>query len=307
MKDLLCLTSDAVPLVEVCNEMNVAPEYGLLASNVVHSLAVGLPEESNGRNGGAISSHLSRLCGKASKHPTLYEEIQVFGREFKCEGRNLLRPLTSFTVFADNEGRYNGFEITYNRNHKEPRDIAILDRNRDLVTKFFKKRRIKHLSYFFLPVPDEFADAYHRGFEGFRWPSTLTNPESAASADFDSFPALGVLGYVGYRVGKNGKSEEERREILRELFSSTQLPPVSEEELREAWGGSESAMRLRRIGESIARFCRGAKNQDHEFADYSEAISDWESDLAWLKREFYAGRFNTNFEWPQTLREHLAI
>lgn len=61
----------------------------------------------------------------------------------------------------------------------------------------------------------------------------------------------------------------------------------------KSWGEPESPKRLKRIADNIASYPGGMSNRPNPS---EQAIEDWESDLEWLRKEFYHGHFT--FQWP---------
>jgi hypothetical protein len=114
----------------------------------------------------------------------------------------------------------------------------------------------------------------------------------------DVWPHVGLLSYAGYAVGANGKQELERHEILSRVFTMATIPRLESEAYVLSWGSARSAARLRKMAESIAAFCRNAKRK--WTSDMDTATEEWESDLAWLKRTYYDGKFDGKFTWPRT-------
>ena len=131
----------------------------------------------------------------------------------------------------------------------------------------------------------------------FAWPSTSAEP---GKGDFDlgDWPKIGMLKFLGYSVGVNGKMKSNRQKILRDLFQMLQLPKVDNQSYVDAWGSSESSARLKKMAHSIAAFCRAARRRDEDAM--SVAIDEWEEDLAWLKTSYYVGKFDRQFQWPET-------
>ena len=98
-------------------------------------------------------------------------------------------------------------------------------------------------------------------------------------------PPLGVLRDMGYRAGQSGLLPYQRREVLRRVLFVKLVAnsPWTEEYIRE-WGEPGTYGRLgktTRVLASLARIARRKKT-----ADMSEAIDDWESDLAWLNETY---------------------
>ena len=100
------------------------------------------------------------------------------------------------------------------------------------------------------------------------------------------------LWICGYRVGGNGLPPLDRTRLLNYFFRNP-LPSVVQKHCGDEYGEPGSEQRLRRMAHCIARNCRTFKRRDRE--RYSEAIDNWERDLAYLKRAYYhAG----TFPWP---------
>jgi hypothetical protein len=138
-----------------------------------------------------------------------------------------------------------------------------------------------------------------RGWQpGFQWPSTDVKSGEQSEIASLSWPKVGLLSYLGYSVGSSGKSEAHRRTILAEAFQRKVLPNVDSPEYLAQWGRPCSTLRLQKMAESIAAFCRNAKRR--HAVTLQTAIFQWEADLAWLKKEFYIGRFDRSFSWPNT-------
>ena len=133
--------------------------------------------------------------------------------------------------------------------------------------------------------------------ETFQWPKTEAEPGEQPIGQTD-WPQLGMLRFLGYSVGQNGELRTTRQRILRELFYKLDLPKVENQAYVDEWGAPESGARLRKMAQSIAAFCRGARRRD-EFT-LSVAIEEWEEDLAWLKTTYYDGKFDRQFQWPET-------
>ncbi|WP_425004481.1 hypothetical protein [Mycolicibacterium sp. S3B2] len=104
------------------------------------------------------------------------------------------------------------------------------------------------------------------------------------SFDTGSWQPTGVLREMGYKVGKQGLSTTERREILRRVYSVELVAGSADAQgyVRE-WGPPASTARLAKMVNSIAAFSRNAKRRN---TDYSEAIADWEEDLDWLTETY---------------------
>jgi len=114
----------------------------------------------------------------------------------------------------------------------------------------------------------------------FVWPSTVALSGSG-SFEIDQSPDIGMLVFLGYHVGRiNGLNVGTRRVILDHVYLGT-LPPFEGPAYYKSWGEPESATRLQKLAESIASFTRSAKRRGR--VRMSDAISDWEADLDYLK------------------------
>ena len=128
----------------------------------------------------------------------------------------------------------------------------------------------------------------------FVWPSTAGG-NGDGSLRFDAWHKEGMLSYLGYKVGAtDGEAPGTRQRILDAAFCEI-LPPVNDPDYHQAWGQPETAARLKRLANEIARFARHAKSK--RSADMSSAIEDWESDLRYLYDTYYVRRFG--FGWPR--------
>lgn len=130
---------------------------------------------------------------------------------------------------------------------------------------------------------------------GFDWPKTSIVPGvDVLPGGPDGWPQVGLLKHLGYQVGTNGTDRVKRRRILRNAFIG-RLPNVVDDSYMQGWGEPNTKKRLRKLAYSIASFTCLSKRKRNPS---QKAIDDWEEDLAWLKKEFYHGRFT--FSWPDT-------
>jgi hypothetical protein len=83
--------------------------------------------------------------------------------------------------------------------------------------------------------------------------------------------------------------------IALEFKRSLQIVTERRDNMAE-WGAPSTGPRLRKMVESLAAFARNAKRRDAR--RLSVAIAEWESDLDYLKRTYYVGRYD--FVWPDT-------
>ena len=147
--------------------------------------------------------------------------------------------------------------------------------------------------------------AFRAGHEGLEfvsqgWPGWVqafvgpnrSSPSTRSAFDFEVEES--PLRVMGYTVGQQGEQEETRHEILRRAFSE-HLPIVGSSGYMQQWGEPASAQRLKKIADNLSTYCRNARNRANP---PQEAISDWESDLEWLRVEYYHGHMQ--FHWPST-------
>lgn len=133
------------------------------------------------------------------------------------------------------------------------------------------------------------------GDEEFLWPTTEIGQSRGATRGI-AFRGEGMLSYLEYRVGKTyGLSSVERQAILERVFKG-KLPAVFDPTYMAEWGAPKSALRLRKMAESLAAFVRNAKRNDE--LKLNEAIRQWEQDLLFLYERYYVGKFG--FGWPIT-------
>jgi hypothetical protein len=72
------------------------------------------------------------------------------------------------------------------------------------------------------------------------------------------------------------------------------LPPIESPSYMKEWASPQSAVRLKKMANSIASFARQAKRRRN--ADMREAVQSWEADLQMLYDEYYVEKFG--FGWP---------
>lgn len=139
-----------------------------------------------------------------------------------------------------------------------------------------------------------------RGMQ-FPWPEWNAD-EDPPPSDLEQQVEASPLVKLEYRVGKtHGLPTNTRRQILSDAFTSSQLPladfvygvrPAKRREYMDSWGGPRSRTRLRRIAWHLAMLVSmHARLRNHEVA-----VADWETDLAWLKKQYYS-KF-MRFHWP---------
>ncbi len=131
----------------------------------------------------------------------------------------------------------------------------------------------------------------------FEWPLTDVYPSQGILSDFDA-PESGVLKLCGYHVGQTGIPEYERHQILRMVFTG-KLPFVGDSEHMQKWNTARTPYRLQKMANTIASLTKNRKKERNGSEKYRYAISDWEVDLAWLKKEYY-DKMSFQFQWPST-------
>ena len=130
----------------------------------------------------------------------------------------------------------------------------------------------------------------------FAWPGTAIMPGQKALSNDHFDYERGVLSFLGYRVGRSGVGKRKRHAVLVYTFND-RLPMVGSLEYMEEWGKPKSGKRLKKMADSLASFARNG--QSNERQDMSEAVNQWIDDLAWLKSEYYDGKFDRKFRWPR--------
>jgi len=106
----------------------------------------------------------------------------------------------------------------------------------------------------------------------------------------------GVLGVFGYSVGEElNLSKSERRRALDAVFKLN-IPPIFGWDQLNQWGEPKTPLRLQKMANCLASFARNAKHR--KTRGLVTAITRWESDLAYLKKRYYRGKFK--FGFPDT-------
>lgn len=129
----------------------------------------------------------------------------------------------------------------------------------------------------------------------FQWPTTEASGGVKELDDSYFQHQQGLLGFVGYRVGANGVGASQRQDLLDSVYLD-QLPSLNSKEYMSEWGEPSTDTRLKKIAESIAAFTRNAKRRNPQLM--SVAISEWESDLSYMKDKYYT--HNVYFVWPDS-------
>lgn len=234
--------------------------------------------------------------------------VVVGEKEYNCAGQFLIdglcldKPLGGFPL---------PFPFWIERNNIE--DKIIFTRSRTLHDVKFISQQMFLASLFTGrdwddPLPEPWAGhaRNHAGLkylqgarkDGFAWPSTQASPGVGDLPEERDWPQIGLLAYAGYNVGVNGKPEQLRRRILAHTFERQILPKLESQQYILEWGSACSAARLKKMAYSIAAFCKNAKRRND--STMGTAIQEWEADLAWLKVQYYEGKFDGAFPWPKS-------
>ena len=130
----------------------------------------------------------------------------------------------------------------------------------------------------------------------FKWPHTNIYPGKGLFNPTKELMQIGVLAMMGYHVGRvHGIGDSLRHEILKSAYTSD--IPFVECDYMKAWSVPKTHWRLKKIAYCLASFAKNAKRKSNWYS-YRQCIEEWESDLAWLKRNFYDGVYNSKFDWP---------
>jgi hypothetical protein len=131
------------------------------------------------------------------------------------------------------------------------------------------------------------------------WPREAKATQAEALAGNQFSYTHGVLSYMGYRVGKvSTLTQERRRRVLDYVFLGA-IPQVNDRQYMRTWGQPNTAMRLRKLANSLATFTRNARRKQGK--NFAQAIAEWEEDLAYLKQRYYDRR-PRDWKWPKTVR-----
>lgn len=149
---------------------------------------------------------------------------------------------------------------------------------------------------------DDESGATDENADYFPWPSTAVMDQGSALAGRHFDYQDGVLSFLGYQVGKTSPLSVGERRLVLDYVYFEELPQVQSRTYMNGWGGADTSNRLKKMADSIASFTRDAKRKDIKSGKkvYKVAVSHWEADLAYLKREYYDGVYDSRFPWPDT-------
>ena len=132
------------------------------------------------------------------------------------------------------------------------------------------------------------------------WPAEA-HPDAAAALNSEKFiHATGMLKVMGYGVGKKSAVSVDRRLAILSYVFMGRLPPVNDTHYMQEWGRPRSNRRLRKIANSLATFARNARRK--KSGSWDQAITNWEADLAYLKKRYYNKRAR-DWKWPEAVRK----
>lgn len=98
-------------------------------------------------------------------------------------------------------------------------------------------------------------------------------------------PAQGILKDMGYRVGKNGLSLTQRRQILHRTFQVQLVAPLTmPTDYIAEWGDRCSYARFTKMDKVLGGLAAKAERKTKN--DMSEAIRNWREDQAWLRQTY---------------------
>ena len=158
-----------------------------------------------------------------------------------------------------------------------------------LMEEFLKRHLAPHLTD--TPKVEPNSDYF-----SFRWPKTDA-PIGDGQLSSPDWLEIGLLKHLGYTVGTSkGKPRLQRQTILKRVFELNEIPNFAPSEFVAEWGSSSSARRLKKMAYSMAAFCKNAKRKRRSIM--TRAVENWEDDLAWLKIQYYDGKFDKEFNWP---------
>jgi len=133
-----------------------------------------------------------------------------------------------------------------------------------------------------------------RELESFPWVSTKAVVGSG-KLEIKDWDKTGLLSAAGYETGANGLDEKSRRDILDAVYTQ-EIPANFKMTDLKKWGKPKTGTRLKKLADCLASFTRNEKR--NYTGDYSVSISERETDLKYLKKKYYNGRYD--FGFPNT-------
>jgi hypothetical protein len=116
---------------------------------------------------------------------------------------------------------------------------------------------------------------------------------SVQEIDANDWSQESPLFKLGYTAREGALSQNERREKLTEAYTASIDKYVDSENENLRWGRPNSAQRLYAMASFISWLC------DFQGRTRPNAFQKWDSDLRWLKQNYYHNRMR--FKWPITI------
>lgn len=134
----------------------------------------------------------------------------------------------------------------------------------------------------------------HREFS-WPWTASVQDSDSVVEWEEQDWNLESPLMKMGYSARADGPSQDMRRNVLESAFTKQDLLRDSAEEQRTRWGAAYSSQRLYAISHFINWLIgfQGGTSPD--------ARSKWQSDLDWLKENFY--KKTMRFAWPNVTKQ----
>lgn len=153
-----------------------------------------------------------------------------------------------------------------------------------------QKKEVDDLEMFFCQSKNKLLGFCHRNGDYFKWDYKGIYPGPSIFHHKKMDEESGVLATMGYHVGNSSSLlPHQRREILRKAYED--YIPFVEGNYMLKWGAPKTPKRLKRIAEYLVYLItERTEAQNQDFQDNTTCIADWESDLRWLKKEFYDKR-----------------
>lgn len=150
-----------------------------------------------------------------------------------------------------------------------------------------QKKEVDDLEMFFSQSKNKLLGFCHRNGDYFSWDFNGIYPGPSIFHHKKMDEESGVLATMGYHVGNSSSLlPHQRREILRKAYEDY-IPFVIGNYML-TWGAPKTSRRLKRIVEYLVYLITERTDaQNQYFQDNTACIADWESDLRWLKKEFY--------------------
>lgn len=261
-----------------------------------------------------LRSHIYHYCQFLEKEGYIYssgkkKELTFFSTEKGTEHFKNQKPFPdeiipiSLSGCALYKGKYNILYIDDRSCTYTVKQINYLSLERvsllyDNLVKFLSVTRdsviLAKVSIIMESIKSRWNAVGHIDGKAFRWPSTLVIPSTGSSKFGDIDNNSGLLSHIGYHVGRTSNlTVTQRRKILDDVY----LKPLSGyylSKISSEWNEPNSPERLKKLAYAIASFARNAKRRKLDKMDV--AIEQWESDLDYLYKKFYLGRFV--FSWP---------